>query len=147
MYVLCDQKLGEYVGTFDDVFVRAVNDVEDAEAFLEELNKKSVQWANSLTVVLYTTVDIANRFDKFDDEFLEFDRIEDKFHNRADIHAFLLLHQLVPSTRDIITGADHDVIYLETQAEALNAVATDEQIRDLVRCGVRYNDGHLEMYV
>ena len=81
-------------------------------------------------------------FDEFDDEFLKFDRIKEKLHHRPDIHAFLLLDKLVPGTGDMIAGASHDEIYLDTNAEELQKVATKDQLRDLHRCGVRYeNDG------
>ena len=41
-------------------------------------------------------------------EFLEFDRVEPKLNRRPDMHAFLLLDQLVPGDRDMVSGAGHD---------------------------------------
>lgn len=98
--------------------------------------------------------------DSFGDEceFLKFDRIKNPRHPRPDICAFLMLHDAVdePNPRakggygDMVSGAEHDVIFLRTNAEKLAAVATEELLRDLVRCGVRlsdeYGDYHLEMY-
>jgi hypothetical protein len=87
-------------------------------------------------------------FEELDDEFLEFERIPEteRLSQRMDLHAFLLLDRLVPGMRDMVSGARHDVIYLDTDVEELAAVATDEDIRSLVRCGVRYEDGGLEMF-
>lgn len=86
-------------------------------------------------------MDIGERFDQFEDDHLEFDRIEQKLHKRPDLHAFLLLDSLFPGDSDMVSGASHDEIYLAVDAEELNKVATDEQIRDLIRCGVFYSSG------
>jgi hypothetical protein len=57
------------------------------------------------------------------------------------LHAFNLLDKLVPGTRDMISAAEHDEIWLEVSPEELAKVATEEQIIDLIRCGVRYERG------
>ena len=51
----------------------------------------------------------------------------------------LLLHKLQPSDDDIIGGANHDEIYLSIDLEKLAAVISEEQIIDLLRCGVQYD--------
>ena len=87
-------------------------------------------------------------FDEFEDEFLKFDRVAEKFSQRADLHAFILLDKLLPGDRDMVSGAEHDVIYLEPSPEELLKVASKDQLRDLHRCGVRH-DGDtdsLEMF-
>jgi hypothetical protein len=74
------------------------------------------------------------------DEYLEFDRIQNPLHRRRDIAAFLLLDKLVPSGSDaIVQGADHDVIWLDTNIDKLAKVATEEDILYLYRCGVCLN--------
>lgn len=78
-------------------------------------------------------------FDKFDDEFLKFERVENKRSKRPDLHAFLLLDELVPGTSDMVCAAEHDEFFIEVSPEKLAEVATEDQIRDLVRCGVRYS--------
>jgi hypothetical protein len=77
-----------------------------------------------------------------DDEFLKFDRIspERRLSARPDLCAFLLLEHLVPGTRNIIGGAEHDEIYLSADLEALLAAATEDDIVTLVRCGVRADE-------
>ena len=74
--------------------------------------------------------------------YLEFAHIpaERRLSQRPDLHVFLLLDQLVPGSRDIIAGAEHDVIWLEVSVEDLAAVITEEQILDLARCGVMYHN-------
>ena len=85
--------------------------------------------------------------DKSDDEILEFTRVANKLHPRRDICAFLLLDKLVPQVEiDIVSGADHDEIYLETDVDDLAKVATEEDITTLLRCGVRLDDDGLMMF-
>jgi hypothetical protein len=95
-------------------------------------------------------IDIHATFEKHDDDFLEFDRIpaERKLHPRPDLCAFLLLDRLVPGTRDMVAGAEHDEIWLEVEPDALAAVATEDDLLTLVRCGVRYDGdtGSLAMF-
>lgn len=87
-------------------------------------------------------MELNDRFALFDDEYLKFDRIESPVHELPDMCAFLMLHKLAPVKRgrDMVCGAEHDEIYLATNCEALNASASDDDIRDLVRCGVRYDE-------
>lgn len=81
-------------------------------------------------------------FDEFEDEFLKFDRVENKLSQRPDLHAFLLLDKLVPGVHDMVSAAEHDEFYLEVSPAELLKVATKEQLRDLHRCGVRYDDSY-----
>lgn len=64
---------------------------------------------------------------------------ERKFHNRPDINAFIILDNLVPGFTDIVEAAEHDQIFLNISVEDLCNVATHDDIKDLIRCGVRYN--------
>ena len=91
---------------------------------------------------------IKERFDQFEDEFLKFERVENKFSNRADVHAFILLDKLVPGKDDILVDARHDEVFLSIGPEKLET-ASDEQIRDLIRCGIRLDDSEdgLAMFV
>lgn len=73
------------------------------------------------------------------DEFLEFDRIENPKHPRPDICAFLMLHDLLGGTGDMVCSASHDEIWLDVNVEKLAKKATPEFIRDLSRCGVWYD--------
>lgn len=82
-------------------------------------------------------MNLAERFSQFGDEYIEFERIASKRSHRPDLHAFLLLDELQPGQRDIVEAAEHDVFYLNIDVDALEAVITDDQILELVRCGVR----------
>jgi hypothetical protein len=95
---------------------------------------------------------LEERFELFIyNEYLHFERIENPAHPVRDICAFLMLNDLAPSIiahgpnagrpDNIVACAEHDEIWLNTDIELLEQVVTDEQIRDLVRCGVSYDSG------
>ena len=95
-------------------------------------------------------------FEAVDGEFLKFDRIENPRHPAPDLCAFLMLHDLAPALNagdgkaaDMVCAAEHDEIFLATDCEALAKVATPEIVRDLHRCGVRYDSEYdsLAMFV
>lgn len=66
------------------------------------------------------------------------DVVTNKRSKRPDLHAFLLLDELIPGrTRDIVAAASHDEIFLDVNLEELAAVITAEQIKELSCCGVR----------
>jgi len=67
--------------------------------------------------------------------------------NRPDLRAMILLDQLVPGTVDILSSASHDEVWFEIEPDALAAVITEEQIIELIRCGVRYDEDSLCMFV
>lgn len=84
-----------------------------------------------------------------DEEFMKFERVQNKLSNRPDIHAFLLLDKLCPDDMDIVSGASHDEIFLDVTPKRLEQVATEEQIVELIRCGVRLDSStdSLAMFV
>ncbi len=86
-------------------------------------------------------------FKEHSSEYFEFERVEPKLHRRRDIHAFLLLDSLQPADRDIVAGADHDEIYLGTKVDEIAPKLTSDIVRDLVRCGVRYDGDGFKMFV
>lgn len=86
--------------------------------------------------------------DEFEDDFLEFGKIENPRHPRADICAFLMLHDLVGGDGDMVSAAEHDEIFLDVDLDDLAAKVTKDQLRDLVRCGVRIGEyDSLAMFV
>ena len=95
------------------------------------------------------TENIRELFKKHDDECLEFDRVKNKRSTRSDISAFILLNHLCPDTGDIVSAAEHDEIFLDVSIDDLAKVASESNIIELIRCGVRY-DSHsdcLSMFV
>ena len=87
-------------------------------------------------------------FEKYDDEYLNFERVDEPLHSRPDICAFILLDRLLPNPgRDIVDAAEHDEIFLDVDIDKLEGVATEADILTLVRCGVRYGEYGLCMFV
>jgi len=93
---------------------------------------------------------LAELFDDHKDEFLEFGRVppERRLSNRPDLHGFCLLDKLVPGERDMVCNSQHDVFYLDVSPAELAKWATEEQVIDLIRCGLIYEEGEdsLAMY-
>ncbi len=86
-------------------------------------------------------IDVKETFAKFEnEEFLKFNQVVNKMSQRADINAFLLLDWLMPSDGDIIAAAEHDIIYLDANINKLAEIATEENIVELIRCGVMYDN-------
>jgi len=85
-------------------------------------------------------IDFKTTFEKYEDEYLKFDRIESPVNGRPDLCAFIMLDTLAPGKSDIVSGAEHDKIWLFVEMDVLAEVITGEQIRDLVRCGIMYDD-------
>lgn len=80
------------------------------------------------------------RFAQFANEYGKFSLISSPLSTRSDMHAFILLDRLVPGSKQMISASEHDEVYLGVDPDCLNAVATDEHIRELVRCRVRYDE-------
>jgi hypothetical protein len=68
---------------------------------------------------------------------------------RNDLNALILLDRLLPETDDIIDAADHDIIYLGVDLDALAAVASEDDILALNHFGVYVNgeNDSLAMFV
>ena len=79
-------------------------------------------------------------YEKYEDEYLKFNKVENKLSNRPDLHAFILLDKLFPSKMDMIVAAEHDEFCLEVEPDKLSRKATEEQILELIRCGVMYDE-------
>lgn len=82
-------------------------------------------------------------------ESMKFKRVEGKRSQRHDLHAFMLLDELVPSTGDMVVSAEHDQIWLGVDPDELDRAATPEQMVELIRCGVWWDAdaGCLSMFV
>ena len=87
-------------------------------------------------------MNLIDTFEKHNDEFCKFENVQNKFSNRPDLHAFILLDKLVPGNSDIISASEHDEFYLDIDIQKLEKVITQEQILDLIRCGIRYDTGY-----
>lgn len=81
-----------------------------------------------------------------DEEYLEFDRIENKLSSRPDLHAFIVLNELIPSNRDIVCAAEHGRIWLDIDTEELAKLIDEPTVIDLIRCGVMAEDDCLTLF-
>jgi hypothetical protein len=79
-------------------------------------------------------------FDAYNGDYLAFEAVDNPLSKRPDLHAFLLLDRLVPGTQDIVSAATHDEFYLQVAPDDLRNAASEEDIHDLVRCGVMYSE-------
>jgi hypothetical protein len=79
------------------------------------------------------------RFDAVNKEYRIFDLVKNKRSSRPDLHAFMLLDSLFPGSHDVVSASEHDVIYLFPSEDKIESL-TDEQILELTRCGVMYDD-------
>lgn len=94
-------------------------------------------------------LDLSEAFEKAEDEYIKFERVENPLHPRPDICAFLLLDKLLPGSGDIVACAEHDEIFLDIDCEKLAEAASEDDIITLSRCGVRFDSDldSLAMYV
>ena len=88
-------------------------------------------------------------WEKNDDSYLQFKQVNNKTSNRSDVHAFNLLDKLVPGITDMVAAAEHDEIFLGVEIEDLAKVITEDQIIELIQCGVRFDENYdgLAMFV
>lgn len=81
------------------------------------------------------------------DEPHKFDRVLVKFSKRDDLHAFILLDNIMPDGHTMISASAHDEIFLAFDVNELAAIITPEQVLELVRCGVSYDSHHDALYM
>lgn len=88
-------------------------------------------------------------FDKYEDEYIQFQNVANKRSRRPDMHAFIVLDELLPGDGkgDLISAAEHDQFFLDIEPEALARVATEEIILDLVRCGVSFDEENESLFL
>lgn len=88
------------------------------------------------------------RFEKVENNYGEFELIINKRASRKDLHAFILLDELFPDDvgRDLVCAAEHDRYWLGISKENIDKL-TDEQILELTRCGVMYDEDNESLYL
>jgi len=92
-------------------------------------------------------MELHDRFEAVNDDYLKFEKIENKKSTRPDIHAFILLNEIFPGSRDMVCASGHDNIWLDVDLDDCEKL-TDGQILELVRCGVMTDEesGSLAMF-
>jgi hypothetical protein len=77
-----------------------------------------------------------------------FEKIENPMHCCPDVCAFLMLQAIAGGTDNMVSGAEHDEIYLSVDLDdVLDSCPTKEWLKDLYRCGVMVNYNGFSMYV
>lgn len=86
---------------------------------------------------------IKERFDELDHYFIAFNSVSEKLSSRPDVCAIMFLDRWFPSLIDcdLICSAEHDEIWFDISGDQLNTL-TEAQLRDLVCCGMRYDEEH-----
>lgn len=93
-----------------------------------------------------TIDELEGLFKKHHGEFLKYEKLAPGSTKRRDLRAFILLDKLVPDTGAIISAAEHDEYWLDTDLAKLAEVITEDQVIELLRCGVRYTDCGLGLF-
>lgn len=87
------------------------------------------------------TTQLQALFEKHEGEYYKFSRVENKYSRLHDLHAFILLDKILANSEnhlEMISAAGHDEIFLAVNVEELAKLITEEQVIELIRCGVRY---------
>lgn len=92
-------------------------------------------------------IDIEEEFAKYEDETPKFEGIANKLSSRPDLHAFILLNNLLPGSRDMVSAAEHDQIWLDVDLDELSKVATEDDIKQLAACHVLFDASYDALYL
>jgi hypothetical protein len=107
--------------------------------YQDEQRNNSAKGSTRERKKVWKMISTYERFEAFNDDYLKFDRIENKRNQRPDLHAWLLLDELFPHPgHGIVSAAESGEIWIDVEGEKLE-ILTDEQILELVRCGVWYD--------
>lgn len=93
------------------------------------------------------TEDLKEFFDANFDEYLHFERVENKTTNRPDMEAFLMLDKQYNSNIGIIGSAIYEEVCLNVDIDKIDL--TEDDVIKLLRCGIRFNSDYdcLSMFV
>ena len=91
---------------------------------------------------------IYDLFEKHDDEFNKFDRVQHKLSENQELHGYLLLVKLFPNEARILQSAEHDMVWIGPESDDLESL-TEAQIIELLRCGIHFDGDNdsLAMFV
>ena len=91
--------------------------------------------------------DLAEWFNVNFDEYLHFERVDDKITNRPDLEALLMLDKQYDSNVGILGGVNYEEVFLNVDLNKIDL--TEDDVIKLLRCGVRYDSDSesLSMFV
>lgn len=91
---------------------------------------------------------VKRTFMRYEDDDTDFSDVVMQRSGRPDLHVMMLLDTLCPGRGDMVSAAEHDQIWFDVDIEQLEKSGiTDEQIRELIACGVFLDDCGLSMFV
>lgn len=68
--------------------------------------------------------------------YFDIENIKCRMYQPPDVNAFVLINNILPSDKNIILSVGPNEIVLNADAELLCQLAYDDELVDLVRCGV-----------
>lgn len=82
-------------------------------------------------------------------DFGDFSKVSKKRSPYRDLHALMLLSELLPGTGKVLGGSDHETVYLSFDVHELVPLLTPEIVYELKHCGVLYDEDNeaLMMFV
>lgn len=73
-------------------------------------------------------------------DFGDFDKVTKKRSPYRDLHALMLLAELLPGTGKVLEGSGHETVYLNIDVQKLAPLLTPEIVYELKHCGVLYDE-------
>ena len=92
-------------------------------------------------------VTLKELFEKYIDEFDNFNHVLHKFSNRPKVHALILLDRLVKGSGSLISTVEGYTISFNIPDEDLLKVSSERDVCDLCRCGVFYDESGIAMFI
>jgi len=86
-------------------------------------------------------MNIYKAFERHNEEFLKFEDIPNKRSKYRDVHAFLLIEKILPDDDEpkIVSSSGSSEIWLSVDVHELSKLVSEEDVLELVRCGIRYD--------
>lgn len=89
-----------------------------------------------------TYEEMKEKFQEHSEKYSDFEEnVKNPLSKRSDLHAFILLDKLQPSEYCMIYASAHDEFFLNIDLDAIAEVITEEQIIELIACGVSLDTG------
>lgn len=90
-------------------------------------------------------IDVKELFEKHNEEFLKFDRINEPLSSCPDLCAMMYMMNFLTMKQrerhnDIISCSEHDEIFFSIDVDYFSEIASESDVIYLIRCGVRYSE-------
>jgi len=86
-------------------------------------------------------MDLHEVFARLNDEYLEFKEIDEslKISKRPELCVMLYLDKLLPDGDGLLESCDHERVFLQFDCDKFAEIATEDDVRFLLRCGILYD--------